>query len=977
LSWKALLPEISAHYEESSTLIEGMSTSPPINKCPNLSEADKLGITAALNPMCVLPIFLPHILHEGFAAYTLSVLRPALHNVLETGSQRIQPSASSLDFLASGWRHYSFANKAVASVILSLYQPADTIWWHDFWLMRGPHFVAEEVKRRAISVGLTGEALAVTRAAQVFYMHAPFPTSEIFRTIPVRDDLLNGLLQSDVIGFHSFNYARHFLHSAKRLLGFAHHSRTGGALAVDVDGRDVLVTISPVGVEASTLDSWMASEVTVQLSKSLNEQYPPGRKVVLAGLDSMQRLSGVALKLLAFERLLEENSVYRERVVLLQRCETGGGDILPADCALTGKELRARVDSINALYGPVIDYAEAPTFSPEVRMGIFHRADILLLTPICEGLNLLPLQYVYARTKWQMQRGPGSTEATSLPSLALPVAQDALSTTPSLGLSLADAVSPLPRLSSNGALGGSDGPPSSESVLSSTAPLDAPPCFFQPSDSFGDCGGISATRGGCIILSEFSTAAHVLNSKLVVNPWSIKAVAKEIDKAITMPDEERAYRQWRDYQYAYQNPSATWSRKVIRDLEGLRNERESEKSAMESLALSNVSVSGPPPTVHAPVQVKRKPLASPLNLGDLTLAFLSAKKRVIIMDYGGTLIERSATMGSSISFGNRADFHTDGYGQLLPQPVLNALRKLSCDPQTSLYVVSGLRTSAVEALKVSSLPGVGLAAEYGLFLSKSVIKDANPNPPLDTKTPEHSTSTASRVRTSGLSRERSSRGLGAGLFGSTVEGGLKVDDTQASPRQWIRAPLDEGILGEWEAVKRCVCVVMAEYEGRVNGSVLREYDSLVAWDFRAVDAEWAVGQARFLVSDLEHAISMGGEGTFCGPSASSHVQVTLRKTRVEVSLSCINKGRLVKDILDSTTIASSAPADFVFVVGDDATDEASFEAASQWNKECGHPCSVFSATVGKKSETVASFFCADVHTVHAALLALSENAPQK
>lgn len=196
-----------------------------------------------------------------------------------------------------------------------------------------------------------------------------------------------------------------------------------------------------------------------------------------------------------------------------------------------------------------------------------------------------------------------------------------------------------------------------------------------------------------------------------------------------------------------------------------------------------------------------------------------------------------------------------------------------------------------------------------------------------------------------------------------------------TPRQWQRASLDEGMLVEWAAVKRCVCAVMADYEGRVNGSVLREYDSLVAWDFRAVDAEWAVAQARFLALDCEQAIAKGGmDGAFSGASASAHVQVSLRNARVEVSLRCINKGTLAKAILDRVAATStSPPIDFILAIGDDATDEASFEAVGQWKGGVAHACTTFTATVGKKAETCAGAFCADVLAVHATIIKLAES----
>jgi trehalose 6-phosphate synthase/phosphatase len=270
------------------------------------SPADMEEIAAALNSMDVVPIFLPTALHDTFSSYCLSVLRPALCNVLETGTQRLFPYASSLAYQSAGFAAFERANETVAQVVAALYAEDDIVWTHDVPLCLVPKHIARWGLRA------TG-----ARPPQVFFMHSPFPTSEIFRTLHVRDELLGGILECDVVGFHTFNYARHFLHACKRLLGVDFRSRRGGSLAVDVAGRDVLVNISHVGVEAAALDKWMASVSAARVARMFSDRFPG--KVVIAGIDSCQRLAGVALKLLAFERLLEDNPVYRQRVVLVQR----------------------------------------------------------------------------------------------------------------------------------------------------------------------------------------------------------------------------------------------------------------------------------------------------------------------------------------------------------------------------------------------------------------------------------------------------------------------------------------------------------------------------------------------------------------------------------------------------------------------------------------------------------------------------------
>lgn len=115
----------------------------------------------------------------------------------------------------------------------------------------------------------------------MLYLHAPFPTSEIFRALALRREILNGMLAADVVGFHTFNHARHFLTSCKRLLGLNFQSAQPGRMGVETsDGRlvlwrpavpiygsclallsrDVMIAISHVGVERTWLDKWMVSK---------------------------------------------------------------------------------------------------------------------------------------------------------------------------------------------------------------------------------------------------------------------------------------------------------------------------------------------------------------------------------------------------------------------------------------------------------------------------------------------------------------------------------------------------------------------------------------------------------------------------------------------------------------------------------------------------------------------------------------------
>jgi len=138
----------------------------------------------------------------------------------------------------------------------------------------------------------------------IFYLHVPFPTSEIFRTLTVRHELLEGMLSASTIGFHTFNHGRHFLTACRRFLGAQSRSCNGGMLAVEYRDRRVLITISHLGVDPGRLDAAQVSEESKEVAKAIRASGAHPDQIVFGSLDELQRLRGVPLKLLAFERLL-------------------------------------------------------------------------------------------------------------------------------------------------------------------------------------------------------------------------------------------------------------------------------------------------------------------------------------------------------------------------------------------------------------------------------------------------------------------------------------------------------------------------------------------------------------------------------------------------------------------------------------------------------------------------------------------------
>jgi trehalose 6-phosphate synthase/phosphatase len=441
-------------------------------------------------------------------------------------------------------------------------------------------------------------------------------------------------------------------------------------------------------------------------------------------------------------------------------------------------------------------------------------------------------------------------------------------------------------------------------------------------------------RGGCVILSEFSTATSVLNSNLVVNPWNIRLVAREIDKALLMEDHERSFRQWRDYQYAIRNPAATWSRNCISDVVEIRAERGKQQMLLRgehgaadaatpqpAAGASSDAASAALMSLQAAVEVERSPVPL-LDVAAVVRAFGAARRALLVFDYGGTLVSRSHVVGEAA--GRHGFQLADGYAEHLPADVLLALGRLAADSRAATYIVSGLRSGALQALPVATVPRLGLAAENGFVVSHP-----------------------------------------AGAAGAA-----------GAARAWESlSPADAERMAGWRAVKQQAVAIMTDYTWRVNGSVVQEYDSMVAWDFRDADSEWASAQARFVAQELEQRALA---------ESPLDAKVTVTKIRVEVCLRGVDKGRVVAETLRRLgpgAAPAPVPVDFVLCVGDDTTDEDMFAAVSAWaataragaDTGAGAPA-VFTATVGKKKATSAASWVADVAGVHELVRALAECA---
>lgn len=150
------------------------------------------------------------------------------------------------------WTSYNAVNRLFAEVVVQCFNEGDLVWIHGFHLLILPSYLSRKLPMA--KVGL--------------FLHTPFPSSEIFRTIWCREDLLRGMLNADQVGFHLFEYARHFLTCCRRLLGLNYgmipDTAGGHTLAIDTNGRHVAVTSIHAGIEPSVLNQILQHSVTLE-----------------------------------------------------------------------------------------------------------------------------------------------------------------------------------------------------------------------------------------------------------------------------------------------------------------------------------------------------------------------------------------------------------------------------------------------------------------------------------------------------------------------------------------------------------------------------------------------------------------------------------------------------------------------------------------------------------------------------------------
>jgi trehalose 6-phosphate synthase/phosphatase len=300
------------------------------------------------------------------------------------------------------WGAYLAANKKFSDRLVEVIAPDDDyVWVHDYHLMLLPSFL-----RKRFNTCRLG-----------FFLHCPFPSSELFRTFPAREALLRALLNCDVVGFHTFDYARHFLSCCSRMLGLMYESQRG-SLGIDYSGRKVAIKICPTGINTQRLRRglaqwpeaiWRRGELVAQFAG----------KTVLVGVDDLDVFKGLELKLRAFEALLEAHPELRSKAVLVQvanPARSGGKEVQELVA-----EIHSIVAHINRTYGEPQGADGRPSVPPVMllerhvplheRIALYSIAECVVVTATRDGMNLVPYEYIACREGPEVEPNAAGEEA--------------------------------------------------------------------------------------------------------------------------------------------------------------------------------------------------------------------------------------------------------------------------------------------------------------------------------------------------------------------------------------------------------------------------------------------------------------------------------------------------------------------------------------------------------------------------------------
>jgi len=290
------------------------------------------------------------------------------------------------EFENDAWASYKHVNEKFAEVVLDQIEEGDKVWIHDYQLLLLPQLI--KAKKPDVPIG--------------FFLHIPFPSYEIFRTFPKRKEILEGLLGSDLIGFHTYDYERHFLSSVKRIA-----NKEVKFNKITHDNRIIKVDSFPMGIDYQKFENAAKenqeqsniekTKIQRRLDEHLNES--DSAKMVLS-IDRLDYTKGIPNRIRAFEYFLNKYPEYKEKIRLIMLAVPSRSEV-PQYQKLK-RETDELVGRINGQFStvswtPIWYFFRTMPF--ENLIDLYTSSDVALITPVRDGMNLVAKEYIATRTE--------------------------------------------------------------------------------------------------------------------------------------------------------------------------------------------------------------------------------------------------------------------------------------------------------------------------------------------------------------------------------------------------------------------------------------------------------------------------------------------------------------------------------------------------------------------------------------------------
>ena len=330
------------------------------------TEEQKKSIHEKLLSMNLIPVYLSHEeIQAYYERFSNGIIWPLFHYLLDN-----------IPYDPESWESYESVNKKFAEIVSKHATEKDLIWVHDYQLFVVPYHLRKLMP--SVRIG--------------FFLHIPFPSSEVFRILPFREKLLEGMLGADLIGFHTYPYMRHFSTCLVRIAG-----KDPSIDQLYHEGRNINFGIFPISVDFKYFNEISLNDTLPEEIKNIHKT--GDEDFILLGVDRLDYTKGIPRRLYALAKFFEKYPEYKGRIRLVQVAVPTRENVETySNYRSTVNEL---VGQINGKYRTV---ASTPihylyrSFSAETIIALYRTADVMIVTPLRDGMNLVAKEFIASRT---------------------------------------------------------------------------------------------------------------------------------------------------------------------------------------------------------------------------------------------------------------------------------------------------------------------------------------------------------------------------------------------------------------------------------------------------------------------------------------------------------------------------------------------------------------------------------------------------